>query len=863
MNWHLYLYLVGMLVACALLLLILCQLMPELLRPSRRRRAAELSMLACIVLIALLTIYLKFYSGQLSFAYLDVGNDTSEQYLPYYYNMLDSIRGGTLGLWNHEYGLGTSPMSYQSWTLDPFNLVFVPLGILLGNARVALALVMVQSLKAIIVAFLFDHLLTFYCKTPISRILGSALCAFSGYLMLWGQHYWLGTVFVMATALPLLLELLMERETPLRFLALALGVAMTIVSSVYSGFMVMLFATGYAALRVAYVSDDGLRGFLRLFGRLAVPVVCGILLSAVAVVPYATLLLGESTRVVSSDGGSTTSRVLSFLCAFVPLKWLPMILSRVMGNGLVSCGDPIPPELVPTIEGFSYVNVYEFITLGLSAAAFLLLSQFFVWVVRSEDRRMKAVVAISTALIVLYCVNFFLPALSNALVGPKYRSSFSVVIPACIAMAVGFDRIVVPGRVERRSLCVASLLSIAVVLWSLRHVIDGRLDCLWYLLAVAACSLLLFLLGNRDSDAPQLSHLGEGDAQPSPSRPVFLALCCALIISSSVVDGFLTTNNRDICSSSNLPGLQSSGKEGDTVLALEWLRETDPTFWRAEKLYSNWTWLNDSLIEHYSGVSSYNSTLDGDIEEFFCQFWPEAIGGDIAYQVFVNDPDEPELLGMLGVKYLLSLDDLDWNWCQEVAEFGSVKVYRNLRAGSILSLRSGVITEGELAEFNMLGRRQLLGALVVVPDDRGDVLLDDPSAEIGHEDLSQLDLGWMDLNDWQMGEDGLPAAVPASQARISRDGGSSLSGMMFANVNSIACLAVPHVAGWTVLVDGVPVDTFRANYGFIGFEVPAGVHSFEAQYSVPHLRLGATLSTLGLACTVLLALWVGRTRRSS
>ena len=862
MNWSAYIYLVGIIIACMALFAIVVRLMPSLLHHSPTRTVSEILVLGGVVGLALLTIYFNFYRGYLAFSFLDVGNDTTEQYLPYYCNMVESIRSGSFGPWNHEYGLGTSFMSYQSWTLDPFNIVLVPLGLLLGTGRLTLALVIVQSLKVIAVAFLADHLLTFYCDAPLARVLGATLCAFSGYLMLWGQHYWLGTVFVMATLLPLLLELLMERWSSTRFLLLALGVALSIASSVYSGFMVMLFATVYALLRVAYVSDGGLVGFLRLFGRLTVPVICGILCSMVFVIPYASLMLGESTRVVGSDNASLSSRTIGFLGSFVPLRWLPAILSRAMGNGLVSYGDPFPDGLIPATETFPYVNVYEVIMLGLSAAVFLLLSQFVSWVAGETDRRTKVLVGVTAALVLLYCFNLFLPALSNALVAPKYRSSFAVVIPVCIAMAVGFDRKVVPARVSRSPLAAAAVLSIAVTVWSLIHTVDGRLACLWYLVSVCGITVLLWLLADHRGDANghSLAKTGEKGLNRPPlsllGKQLMFAVCCALIISTSVVDGFFSTNNRDICTPADAPGAQSSARDADTRAALAWLEEYDPSFWRVEKLYSDWTWLNDSLVEGYRGISSYNSTLDADVEEFYRQLWPEAIGGDIAYQVFRNDPNEPEILRRLGVKYLLSHDVLDWDWCREVAQFGDVHVYRNMRADSILTICVGTMTEGEAASFDAKGRRTMLGPLVIVPDEVGDSLLPDTPMEITDADLSSLDLSWMGLEEWQLGPDGLPAAVPASQALITASSPSSLSGTFFASVDAVGCLALPHVSGWTVTIDGSPVETTRANYGFIGFAVPAGVHQIGIEYQVPHIRLGLALSLSGIllaiACCVAL-----------
>ena len=149
MDWSAYRFLVGILISCAGIVAILYHFAPLLLRRTRKRDTVELVALGAIVVLGLAAIYFNFYRGKLAFAYLDVGNDTSEQYLPYYCNMLDRIRTGTFGPWNHEYGLETSFVSYQSWTLDPFNLLLLPF-CLKDNSHLALALVFAQSVKVLL-----------------------------------------------------------------------------------------------------------------------------------------------------------------------------------------------------------------------------------------------------------------------------------------------------------------------------------------------------------------------------------------------------------------------------------------------------------------------------------------------------------------------------------------------------------------------------------------------------------------------------------------------------------------------------------------------------------------------------------------
>lgn len=848
MAWSDYIYLAPLALCAAALFALVVRTAPRLCAPSRTMTRDEALVLSLVTALGLAVIYGRFYLGETLFAYSDVGSDTLEQYVPYYLNMLDSVRDGSLGAWNFEYGLGTSFMSYQSWTLDPFNLVLVPLGLLLGDAHLAIALVVVQSLKIVACAFVADRLLSFYCETPLARLVGASLLSFGGYLVLWGQHYWIGSIYVMALVVLLLLELLREKWTVPRFAGLALGTAVSIVMSTYSGFMIMLFAAIYAALRTLhFAAGRGVAGFARMYGALALPVVCGILMAMVTLVPYAMLMLGDSSR-VTGGGESALSRAVEYATSFAPASWVPVVLSRLLGSSLISSGEPIPDAVMAPTEQFPYVNVYEIITLGVSGVAIVMIALFLQWTVRRASRRDKVLIFVSAALILLYCFNFFLPTLFNALVNPKYRSSFAVAIPLCIAISFAWERTIVRRDVSPAVLAASVAVSEAVVLWSLANTVNGRLECLAYVVAIAVFGVVVLWGARQGGGAHGRAH----------ARPVALALACLTAVSLVVVDAFFTTNQRSACTADNFPGASQSEGSTDTLEALDYLREKDGSLWRVEKTYSDWTSLDDSLVQGYWGVSSYNSTLDSDLEEFYERLWPGAIVGDIAYQSFAADPNHPELLTMLGVKYVLSHDALDWPWLVLETKIGGVSVYRNAACSSIATMREGVVTEGVANSLATdAERRALLGGAVIVPDESADVLS-------GLESLSRDELlaAYREFLDAAptselslTNPDGLsfdetlslnPGYMPLSEASFRLEGPSRLEGAVFASSPSVTSLSIPYTSGWHVLVDGREVETFRANYGFIGLAVPAGTHEVVAYFEPNGLRTGCCLSALGL-----------------
>lgn len=812
MDWPQYAYLLVAAPIAMLLAFVFAQLAPRLSSRESKVGRLETVLLASVIILSLFTVYGRIYLGGATFAYWDTGSDTIEQYVPFYVNLIDNVREGQAGFWNFEFGLGTSALNYQSWLLDPFNLVLVPLGVLLGDAAIAPLLVFAQSLKVLASGLLFDRLLTRYCETPLARILGSAIFSFGGYLMLWGQHYWLGSAYVLFVVVVLAVERLLDRWGTGRCIVLALVTAVCLIWSVYCGYMVLLASGIYALVRIPLFSrGEGAKGYLRLLGRLVAPVVCGCLLAGIALVPYATFLLGESSRVTSAEQASLTQRMLTDT-SLVPLSWIPAILSRLLGSSLITSGAAFPEGLVAATERFRYVNCYEFVMLGFSAGAIALLGQFLHWLVREADVRTRALCAIAGGLVVLYLVSFFLPSLFNVFVAPKYRSAFALSVPLCAACAVGFERRMVLGRPSPSALAASVLMSLPVLGWSFSNSVDGRLLCAFSALVVVVLALLS--LGLRHERA----------------RNAMLAAICLALVSSSVADAFYVTNNRALCSPTDFPNASHPPKDADTKAALAWIASQDDGLYRVEKLYSDWTRLSDGLIEHYPGVASYNSTLDSDVEEFYEMLWPGMISGGSAYQAYVDDPNHPTLLNLLGVRYLLSKEPLDYDWCTLVHQEGEVSIYRTTSEDFLTSSAQMLLETDAGSLPDAADREATLDDALIVPDE----------VAAAHEGES------------------FSTSVRTETAKTTA---SSLEATVSSAVNALVCIPVPNTSGWSVTIDGLETETFRANYGFIGVIVPAGEHRLEASYTPDGLGAGAALTAagvLGLAICVSGHLWLER-----
>lgn len=825
MNWFEYTYLLIAAVAAIPLLILLAKNMPKLSLPSKQRTSRELLFLLGIILLALFVIYGNFFIGNSYFAYTvgDPGSDAIEQYVPFYFNLIGNIKDGSFSLWNYwsfEYELGVNASSYQSWLFDPFNLIVVPLGLLLGESHLAFVLVFVQAVKILLSAFVFDHFLTRYCETPIARILGSSIFALCSYMLINGQHYWLGSVFPIFALTVLTFELFLEQSSATRFLAATAMTTILLSWTAYVAFMILLFEAIYLLLRIPHVLDKlTAKTFFGTVLRMCAPVFCGILLSGMLLIPYALFLLTETSRTAST--APLSERLINSLTTFVNLDWIPAILSRFMGSSLVTTGLVPLGDTLSSTEQVSYsVNyTYEFVLLGYSCGVFLLLSQFYHWIYTECARRTKLLVTLASVLVILYLVNYFLPTLMTAMVRLQYRSCFILAMPICTAMTLGFEKRILPGKISWGPLLVALALSLGALVWSALHALMGRFLVLSFMVIVAAviCTLIIA-------------------CRKKPWQPALLACLVALLVASSSLDGFMGTNVRIHTNENGFPLTGANDFEKKTQAALDYLDELDDSFYRVEKTYLDWTPLNDSLIQHYPSVSAYNSTPDAEVDNFYHKLWSEAISPWAVYsQGYWYNPDQPAIMELLDVKYILSIEPLSYSWCELLTEINGVYIYRNIRANSIATLRQNVISETAADALpDAAARRTLLETSIIVPD----------------EQLASL------------GRFGTAATEPVPySASFMENGVGSISGTISCDVDSVACLSIPHTGTWHIYVDGAEVDTFSADYGFIGFSLTAGAHEVVASYEQLGLKPGIACSLAGVVLTTICALFITKRTR--
>nr|WP_315521769.1 YfhO family protein [Olegusella massiliensis] len=797
-----YLYLTWIALASFVLFLFCCRHSRRLLTKEKQRGSFEMLVLLSILILGTATILGNQILGtaNLTLGFRSSVNDTFDQYIPYYLDIIHNAQAGALPFWSHHFGMGSSFLANQEWLMDPFNLVLIPLCLSFGEEFLAQAIAITFACRVLCAGFFFSHFLTRFCLTPLARIFGASSYAFAGYLFTVGKHYFFGTAWVLLPLIVLGLEDLMRRKSAGSFALVSVTTAIFICFSVYFAFMTLIFSPIYVALRLLAITEEDKKGhYCQRFLLCSASVLTGVLLSGVMLFPTAYYIIAETSRV----GGTTASSkgtAFSMLSSFISPHGIGFIFSRLMGSALISVGTNY--QFMPNN------NELEFFQGGLGCGVYILLGQYLYWIYNQTSMRHRIATTLGLLFIAFYSFNFFFPSLITIFRYPSYRASLTIDAILICAMAIGLEK----GFIERQPasipLGLSILFSAFILTWSLYNTINSRLQCMLFI-TVLTLSILLIILFFKKQTWIEVLTIG----------------LCVLFISSSLVDSFSEINrNPRIVPSDKFPPAANQAFNKDTMTALSKLRSRDDSFYRVERDFHNLTKWNDALSFNYAGISSYNSAEDGELGDFFNQLWPAAIShrtNNFSCYIFPIDSTSSRMMAVTGVRYLICQNPLPpyTSWAKQIEEVNGLHIYEISFEGNTVSplyLRSSVLSQSDAEKLSITQRQETLDTSIIVEDDQ---------------------LGLVDIPSNQQKIE--------AEVQLKRASDNSISGIIDTNRGGVACLSIPHTKGWNLTLDGKPLETFLANYGFIGFNCPAGRHVLYASYTPAGLIPGVLTSIAG------------------
>ncbi len=788
------------------------------------------SLISITTLVICFRVYLR---GNAYPVFFDVGSDTSAQYVPYMNLMGMSFGNGSF--WNDRIGLGLDMINLQPWTMDIFNL---PTEILfsLGLKEAAFFSITVMLMVRFYLCGLFAlFFLRCFRLSKDSAVFGAYACSLSGFICLWGQHFFFSTACVFLMLIFFLLEKSFRDKKFIKFLIPA--VTLCLIFSVYISYMIGLAVAVYLIFRL-FISAGKFKEKMTKLGSFWLVAVIAGLISSVISVPAVYQLTAVTDRV--TDGG-VFERFTDVFMTFYDKDTFVSLFLRFFSNNLQ--GDSV------TYEGI--LNYYENIQLFCTCLVLPFTVTMLVDIlIKSKKKFLMLVVVLIGAYTILMPV---IPWTFNMCTAVSYRFSF-VLLPV-FAYALAY---VVSNRSELSKPAVGVLVSISLasivfilkdsVPISAGNIIFMHLKYVKVLIIAAAavivaCSRLM----------------GAGKLKGYVLR-YGLPLILLLSVLDIVADNSVTLNNRVALTREVLGNNEYAGE--DTLLAAEQAMSADEDYYRIEKTYSGGTYFNGSMTWDYPGVSYYIGTYNKHVQKFFRTLWPEAVygGGELGekYVVYEQDPVRDTMNELLGIRYVLDKDGMVGS--SENMELyvsntdgstvntgGDINIYKNNSMTGFGTIYYDVVSESDLMGLDdKLTFRDKLDRYVVLEDSViADIEQDD---NLIIADVKQINnvIEYVEQK--------------TAHVEVYKPQEGTYTCTADTEKNAVLFIPIPFDEGWTARVNGKNTQVFRANLGFIGIPLSLGSNDVILSYHTPYLKAGMIMTILGV---VIYIIWLLILQRSS
>ena len=749
-----------------------------------------------ILIISLLYIFKDFILGKLYYIYTDSGTDTMHQYFPYYINEVLQIKDGMLSMWNFNYGLGSSILNMNAWTFDIFGIILVLTGVILGVGKVSYLLVWMQILKIIVIYILSKKYMSYFLKNKVAICLASYLTTMSGYIFLWGQHYFFGTSCFFMILMLCAIEYFLEKNSTKSMVFLALTVAVLLIFSYYIAYMILLISAIYFVSRYIYIKQKlELKTTLKDFGKCLYSVITGILISGIIFVPSCYHIMTSSTR-LSAGEESIFSKILEAFSNSFNFEYINERLSRLMSNNLLFANNNLDLQTG---------NYYELSELFCTIFILFFIIQWIIYSVKKAKTK-KDYIFLGLEFVALYFLIFngLTGLIMNAFVNITYRYTYIVIPFLALIVGIVWEKIIVKNQINILGLIISIILSIFVWKCSTDTLVDANTQIIYTILVLLILGFItLFFINKKNKYAN-----------------IFKFIFLMIIIISTCYDNSVTTKYRKIMNADSFTlKWEESKLINDTGNAINWIKENDKSFYRIEKNYENFSLLGDSFIEQTSSVNWYNTTMNPDIKLFYSNIYHNSSIANYLKRFSLVDKSDLQALYLTNSKYILSKNVINFEGIEQINKIGEIYIYKNTATKSVAKWYNKTITEEEYMNLSKEEKAEKLYEYVII----------DGNIDLNEESNANVDEFVLEKQ-------------------------TLLTGNVTANGDGLLLVAIPNEEGWNAYIDGNKVDTYKVDYGFVGIVVPEGEHKIELKYTTPKMNIGIILSIIGIMNLVLIIL---------
>ncbi|MEA5027121.1 MAG: YfhO family protein [Erysipelotrichaceae bacterium] len=215
--------------------------------------------------------------------------------------------------------------------------------------------------------------------------------------------------------------------------------------------------------------------------------------------------------------------------------------------------------------------------------------------------------------------------------------------------------------------------------------------------------------------------------------------------------------------------------------------------------------LNQSILLGYRSTTTYDSTYENVLSPFLSY---------IGINWHIIDISDPQLLQLLGVKYIGVLDEseLDPNYQYEyVYDLNAFHMYQLVGYNHLGHTFSSFVNQDTIT-----GTADISWNTQLIVDQE---LLDD-LGDYSASDKQQLIIE-------------------------SQNSNNNFNGTITVESKCVLFVSIPYSTGWQVTDNGQSVKTYNVDGGFMGIILEPGTHNLEFNYMSPGFKTGVTVSIIG------------------
>lgn len=767
-----------------------------------KKIAEQYGSIIFFIIILICIVLWKYVKGDFFLLSHGVVSDTLRANLPTYIQMYDGLFVDH-NFWSWKMGIGTSMFTHADVYFDPF------VYILFIKGRDGIAAMLVWMMVAKLCAegcAMGTYLHTLGVKTE-AVIISSVMYAFSGYSIIMGYNFALGTILVYVPLAFWGVERWLAQE---KKGILLISLCLIAMYSYYFLFSFGLLLAGYVLIRTKQL---GIQVIPKLF-TLCILGLLSIGLTLFSILPQLELVL-------ASDRVAGTKDVKMGIELFLPqVRVLATSFLRMLSNDI--CGNRVSSEY----WGYTYNWNIDYFqnSVYISSIAIILLGQL----VTGDKRRKKTTFKI----ILLFSVVILFPIFSyifNAFATINARWMFIISFAQTVAIALGIDTIIKRGRVLIKPLLCSVFITyiltvVALTVISLDNsgkivISDNRIShVLWKILYLSIIWFGFILIAAAQKRMKSYVI----------RKSVFIIGIVVIVLVDTFANYNMWFSTKYAVNSKDMECGKYYGDRSSEVIAD--IMQNDTCLFRLTKNFDSVydddgiPSDNDALVQRYYGLKSYNSVNNSNYSAFL-----KELGVYVANPLSINDlvmnkVDPKEIVGntlnyingvydrymlmsYLGVKYYLINNDEELPSSFEMLQDeNGLKLYLNKNYLPIAFINESSIGIEQFEKLREEEKEIVLFQYTVTDETKNSLI------KTSERDVKEIALEKQKAFKLQ--------SFRQDELKFSID----------AYTNGYLNLSIPYDKNWHIYIDGQEVMTQKVNIGLLGCEISSGYHDVTVKY---------------------------------